>query len=386
MTGDRGKFMVKCSLILLSVVFLMATSGNNAVYEEPGKKAGKKSGAVINKESGIKAGEKAGVNAKKEFCDAVNSKFIKFRWYKIICNPKRWEIFNFSSGGNPILYQEFGFNDPNNKGPVNLVFCGVHGNETPGVYICFYLIRDIIFDNPGALKNFRLVMAPIVNPDGFFANTRVNGNGVDPNRNLPTEDWDRSAEKVWMSYNKNPLRYPGARGGSEAESRLQTYLIDKYKPDKIISVHTPLGMLDYDGPGDQKYYDLIRVEKRAKFLGLNIEANSGKFIRLVDYRFFPGSLGNYAGNERKIPTYTVELPTSNQFKSHYYWSVLRFALIRALNFEVYDGKEMNPFFKVKYMPHEAVDTETGQEESVKSKTQAEKISRETVIVTPQKEI
>ncbi|MCK5503645.1 MAG: hypothetical protein KAJ10_00680, partial [Thermodesulfovibrionia bacterium] len=82
MTGDRGKFMVKCSLILLSVVFLMAASGNNAVYEEPGKKAGKKSGAVINKESGIKAEKKAGVNAKKEFCDAVNSKFIKFRWYK----------------------------------------------------------------------------------------------------------------------------------------------------------------------------------------------------------------------------------------------------------------------------------------------------------------
>jgi protein MpaA len=371
MSGDKGKFMVKCSLILLSFVFLMAASGNKAMYKAPEKEAGKESGkeSKINKESGVKTEKEAGFKAKKEFCDTVNSKFIKFRWYKIICNPKRWEIFNFSSGGNPILYQEFGFNDPGNKGPVNLVFCGVHGNE------CFYLVRDIIFDNPDALKNFRLVMAPIVNPDGFFENTRVNGNGVDPNRNLPTEDWDRLSEEVWMSYNKNPLRYPGTRGGSEAESRLQTYLIDKYKPDKIISVHTPLGMLDYDGPGDQKYYNLIRVEKRAKFLGLNIEANTGKFIRLVDYRFFPGSLGNYAGNERKIPTYTMELPTSNQFKSHYYWSVLRFALIRALSFEVYEGKEMNPFFKVKYMPEQAGDTDTKQENLLKARHRLKKSVR-----------
>jgi hypothetical protein len=80
MTGDKGKFMVKCSLILLSFVFLIGAAGNNAMYKIPGKKAGKESNAKMNKESGIKAGKKAGVKAKKEFCDAVNSKFIKFRW------------------------------------------------------------------------------------------------------------------------------------------------------------------------------------------------------------------------------------------------------------------------------------------------------------------
>jgi protein MpaA len=194
-----------------------------------------------------------------------------------------------------------------------------------------------------------MVVAPIVNPDGFFANTRQNGNGIDPNRNLPTKDWDWLANKVWAQYNMSPGKYPGERSGSEAESKLQVYLINKYKPDKIISVHAPLGFLDYDGPGDQKYYNLIRLEQRAKFLGLNIEANTKKFLKLVDFRFFPGSLGNYAGNERRIPTYTVELPTAEPSKAHNYWSILRFALIKALSFEVYDEKEMNPFFNAQYI-------------------------------------
>ena len=33
--------------------------------------------------------------------------------------------------------------------------------------------------------------------------------------------------------------------------------------------------------------------------------------KITDYPFFTGSLGNYAGNERQIPTYTLELPNSD---------------------------------------------------------------------------
>src|SRR4030067_1203219 len=61
---------------------------------------------------------------KEEFCSAVNRKFLQFGWYKIICDPNRWEIFKYSSQGNPIVYQEFGFDDPDNNVPINLVLCG----------------------------------------------------------------------------------------------------------------------------------------------------------------------------------------------------------------------------------------------------------------------
>ncbi len=327
MTGNKTNFRIKYFIFLFSIVLFIAMSGNNAISSIPKE------------------------NTKINLCDAVNHKFIQFGWKKIICKPERWTTFQYTSKGYPLLYQEFGFNNSNNKSPVNLLLCGVHGDEPSGIYICFHLVREILFDNPEALKNHRLVIAPIVNPEGFFANTRHNANGVDPNRNLPTKDWDQLAQKVWLNYKKDPRKYPGAQGGSEAESRLQTYLINKYKPDKIISIHAPLGFLDFDGPGDQKYHNLIRVEQRAKFLGLNIEANSKNLLKLVDFRFFPGSIGNYAGNERKIPTYTLELPSSDPSMAHNYWSALRFALLKALKFEVYDGKEKNSFFRVENRSH-----------------------------------
>lgn len=55
--------------------------------------------------------------------------------------------------------------------------------------------------------------------------------------------------------------------------------------------------------------------------------------RVKNYPFFPGSLGNYAGNERKIPTYTLELPSSDNRNHKKYWKMFResidFALFHA---------------------------------------------------------
>lgn len=321
MTGDRSKkFRIACLFFLFSFVVIIVVSDHNALSSIPKE------------------------NTKENFCNAVNDKFVQFGWHKLMCNPDRWKTYGYTSKRNPLIYQELGFHDSNNARPVNLLFCGVHGDEPSGIYICFELAQEALFDNPDALNDLKLVIAPIVNPDGFFANTRENANGVDLNRNLPTKDWDRLAQKVWIKYKNDPRKYPGSRSGSEPESRLQAYLIDKYRPDKIISVHAPLGFLDFDGPGDQKYRNLIRIEKRAKYLGLNIEANSKNLLKLVDFRFFPGSLGNFAGNERNIPTYTIELPSSDPSRARDYWTVLRFALLKALRFEVYDKKERNPFF------------------------------------------
>jgi protein MpaA len=279
-----------------------------------------------------------------EYCDDLNHRFLQFRWYRIVCNPDRWKVFDFSPRGNPLLYQEFGLGDLDNKGPVNLVLCGVHGDETVSVYQCFHLVREIMFDNPHLLKEIKVIVAPVVNPDGFFAKTRQNANGVDLNRNLPTADWDELSFEVWTQNNRDPRKFPGDESGSEIESRFQTYLVNRYKPDKIISFHSPLGFLDFDGPGDRKYYDLMRVENRAKYLGLNMEANTRKFINLVDFPFFPGSLGNYAGNERKIPTYTVEFKSSDPSRGYAYWSSVRFAVVKALLFPVYDEHEKNLYF------------------------------------------
>ena len=352
-------------LFLIPFIFLLIPLFNNSFGEVSEQLSGEVPMIQISSEKKPSTIKKTSSErkTKKDFCDAVNHKFMQFGWHKIICDPNRWEIFNYSFRGNPIVYQEFGFDDPGNKGPVNLIFCGVHGDEPTGIYPCFYLVRDILFDNPQALKDFRMVIAPIVNPDGFFANTRQNAKGVDPNRNLPTKDWGRFAYKVWIEDEKDPRKYPGTKGGSEAESEVQIFLINKYKPDKIFSFHAPLDFLgldflDSDRQDYQESSHLYRTVQRAKFLGLNIEANTKKFLRFKDYRFYPGSLGNYAGNERKIPTYTVEFLTANPSEAYYYWSISRYALIKALSFDIYDGKEENPSAWIHDMSQQVVSTDS----------------------------
>ncbi|KPK36421.1 MAG: hypothetical protein AMK70_02295 [Nitrospira bacterium SG8_35_1] len=335
MIRDRKQTTIKYLFFLLSFFLFNALLHGNALCSIPKEHGG------------------------KDFCDAVNYKFMQFGWNTIRCDPELWETFDYSSKGHPLLYQEFGFNKLNKRGPVNLLLCGVHGDESSGIYTCFHLVKEILLDDSQAARDFQLVVAPLVNPDGFFANSRQNGNGVDPNRNLPTEDWDRLAQKTWIKHGKEPRKYPGERRGSEIESQFQVYLINKYKPDKIISIHSPLGFLDFDGPGDQKYQNLVRVEQRAKFLALNIEANTKKFVKLVDFQFFPGSLGNYAGKERKIPTYTLELPSSDPSMGHDYWTALRFALVNSLSFRVYDTHESNPFFKDYTPVHHVAHRERG---------------------------
>lgn len=252
----------------------------------------------------------------KKFCSKVNKSFRNFHWRKIICNPKRWQYERLSVNGDPLLYQTF-FQNPKSK--VNtFIFCGIHGDELPSTYLCVHLVRDIIFDNPKKYANSNIIVAPLVNPDSFFFETpsRLNANGVDLNRNFPTKDWDELAHKLWTHrYKKSKRRYPGPKAASEIETQFLVDIIKRFNPSQIVSVHGPYGFWDYDY--DHKQKDWNSVKKRAYKLG-----RMSRHFPVRDFRVFPGSLGNYAGNDLKIPTYTLELNSVDSRDAHYLW--LRF--------------------------------------------------------------
>ena len=69
-------------------------------------------------------------------------------------------------------------------------------------------------------------------------------------------------------------------------------LIENYNFKRILSIHSDLHLIDYDGP--------------AKELALKFSQLCG--YRLVDEIGYPtnGSFGTWAGIERKIPLITVE--------------------------------------------------------------------------------
>lgn len=276
-----------------------------------------------------------------DFCDKVNQRFDQYQWDRIICNPTTWiwDAKYTTPGGYPLVYQEFASQSPVST---TLVFCGVHGDEPPSVYQCVHLVRDILYDNSTDYLNSTVVIAPLINPDGFLRAkpTRQNGRGIDLNRNFPTKDFDERALAEWKKkYRSTRRKFPGNKGGSEIETQFQMMLINKYKPDKIISIHSPLGWLDVDSPlgiikdDEPDGYEFKDFAKKARDVAVVMSRNSNNF-KLINFRVYPGSLGNYAAHERGIPVYTLELENSDPHQGHRYWNKMKKALVLAIQYEI----------------------------------------------------
>jgi len=168
--------------------------------------------------------------------------------------------------------------------PVNLLLVGgVHGDEPEGFYLIEEFIKQTTWKELEGMAS--LWVLPRLNPDACEADKRVNSNGVDLNRNLPTKDWTAVVAKE--RYN------PGKVAGSEVENHVLMQTIERLNPRLIISAHSWEPMVNYNGP----------AKKVAEVM-----AQYSKYIITDDIGYpTPGSLGTWAGWERKIPTITLEI-------------------------------------------------------------------------------
>jgi hypothetical protein len=175
------------------------------------------------------------------------------------------------------------------KRPLRILLVGgIHGDELTSASIVFRWLQWVDEAEPGQY-HWRVI--PVANPDGLLASPaqRMNANGVDLNRNFPTPDWHSNAHSYWaIKTQRDPRRFPGKDAMSEQETRWLHDQIESFKPNLIVSVHAPFGILDFDGPA--------RQPRRFGSLSLN---------RLGIY---PGSLGNYGGEHKNTPVITIELP------------------------------------------------------------------------------
>ncbi len=273
------------------------------------------------------------------FCAKVDQKYRTLNWGPSPCAKLPWQFDMESEKGQPLIYIDFDFNSPNKfdkiKGTeTTLILGGVHPDEITPIHLVFKFAQELA-ENPSLYANRRVVVAPLVNPDAFLSNSgkRTNARGVDLNRNFPTKDWAERALKYWRQSRKsNPRHFPGFAAQSEKETQFQIKLLEQFEPDKIISVHAPLGFLDYDGPGDSKHMNLTPLEKKARDLANVISRNANNY-QVRDYNFYPGSLGNYSGNERNIPTLTLELKSSDPRKVHAFWKEFSPGLKAAVSYE-----------------------------------------------------
>lgn len=167
----------------------------------------------------------------------------------------------------------------------NIFILGMfHGDEPEGEYIIEKFIRELDDKQPTDL-NYNLYFIPCLNPDGKAAKTRVNANNIDLNRNYPTANFKDSG------VSPSGVHCAGTPA-SEVETQFMMDLVETYKPAKIISIHSDLHLVDYDGP--------------AREIALKLSEITGyKFVENVGYPT-NGSFGTWAGIERQIPLITLE--------------------------------------------------------------------------------
>jgi protein MpaA len=261
----------------------------------------------------------------KAFCEQLKGKFEEYKWGDPECESYQWHHIRNSNLGTPLMWLTFGEESTEAAKNTTIIMCGVHGDEITPVKFCWDLIRELKANHK--FKDKLVIVAPLVAPDSFLKPkpTRTNGRGVDVNRNFPTVDWKADAHKRWQQVHKNDVRkFPGAKPASEQETVFQMNLILRYKPNKVISVHAPLTLLDYDGPALT-----AGVGKSAKAL-LDQMSEKSSGYKVSNYPVFPGSLGNWAGKEKHIPTYTLELPNTNAQETDKFWLLFKDALLYAV--------------------------------------------------------
>ena len=164
-----------------------------------------------------------------------------------------------------------------------LVIGCMHGDEPQGEY----LINEYLKDN----SNTKISFIPCLNPDGVKAQTRVNSNGVDLNRNFPTKNWELTEKNNF---------YGGNEPASEIETQFLISVIEEFKPELILTLHAPYKVVNYDGNA------LDIANKISEIIKYPVEASIGYPT--------PGSFGTWAGIERNIPTITLELDEEIEVK------------------------------------------------------------------------
>ncbi len=191
------------------------------------------------------------------------------------CQLPQRRFVGFSVERRSIHCEEFG-----DGGDVVLIMATIHGNEPAGAPLVRQLSQHLAW-HPRLIEGRRIVLMPVANPDGLARNTRHNANDVDLNRNFPADDFARK-----KPHGTTPLSQP--------ESRALDAALDRYRPDRVVSIHQPLECIDYDGP--------------ARALAEAMGAWTDLPVKKLGSR--PGSLGSYVGETRGVPIITLELPGS----------------------------------------------------------------------------
>lgn len=204
--------------------------------------------------------------------------------------------------GRAIMAYRFG------GGPSRIVLVGgIHGNEKSSTYTLQSLI-DYLESNPTQIPaNRTITIIPIANPDGYAANTRLNANNVDLNRNFAANNWKSSVTVPGGTYPQGG----GASPMDQPESKALGNFTVSQNPRLVLSYHAVGPLVAANEAGDS----------------LSLASAYGKLARIPNYGNNGSSAFNYdttgafddwLAQKHGIASMLIELSTNtgNEFNRH----------------------------------------------------------------------
>lgn len=180
--------------------------------------------------------------------------------------------------------------------PAVVLFGAIHGDEPLGVFCLAQLLLELEREPPG--RDTWII--PALNLDGLAAGTKNNANDVDLNRNF--------AARSWVATHKAGY-HPGAAPESEPETRALVALIERAGATRLIALHSPFRMVNYDGTG----------ETLARLMSAHNGYDPSPSIGYPT----PGSFGSRYGVDLDLEVITLEIPPMTEDEA---WAENRAAL------------------------------------------------------------
>ena len=204
--------------------------------------------------------------------------------------------------GRPISAYQFG------DGSNMVLYIGAtHGNEQNSMVILQKWIGELIA-NPDKIPAGRTVtVIPAINPDGVAANTRVNADGIDLNRNFPANNWQTNVTE------------PGGGGAitadggpqalSEPESRALADFVIAKRPRLVLTYHSHAGVVEANEAADSVPLAALYAS-RAGYTATPTSEIGTTF----DYST-TGAFEDWMHDKLGLPVFVIELqsPTADEF-------------------------------------------------------------------------
>jgi len=179
----------------------------------------------------------------------------KYSWNyytRTICHST--SVIGYSVGGRAILAHSFG------SGSKVILYTGaIHGSEISSKYLMDEWINELERNFASIPKDRKIVVVPVINPDGLANGTRNNLHNIDLNRNFDTFDWETN---TYSGSGQLVIGGGGSSPMSEPEAKAIANFTVKLMPRLTMSFHSAAGYAIGNQAGDstslaQTYSNLV---------------------------------------------------------------------------------------------------------------------------------